>query len=74
MRKEDKVRLRHMLDAAREVVGFARSRTRADLDLNRMLVLSLVKAIEVSNGRVEHWRSGLRLPLAVSAVSSFVPV
>jgi uncharacterized protein with HEPN domain len=47
MRKEDEVRLRHMLDAAREAVGFVGERTRADLDRNRMLVLSLVKDIEI---------------------------
>jgi uncharacterized protein with HEPN domain len=47
MRKEDKVRLRHMLDAAREAVGFAHGKSRADLDGDRMLVLSLVKDIEI---------------------------
>ena len=47
MRKDDEVRLRHMLDAAREAMSFAKERTRADLDLDRMLVLSLVKDIEI---------------------------
>jgi len=47
MRREDEVRLRHMLDAAREAVGFARGRVRADLDHDRILVLSLVKDIEI---------------------------
>ena len=47
MRKDDKVRLRHMLDAAREAVSFAMGRTRAHLDSDRMLVLSLVKDIEI---------------------------
>jgi len=47
MRTEDKIRLRHMLDAAREALLFAQGRTRQDLDHNRMLVLSLVKAIEI---------------------------
>jgi uncharacterized protein with HEPN domain len=47
MRKDDRIRLRHMLDAAREAIGFARGRTRADLDQDRMLVLSLVKDIEI---------------------------
>jgi uncharacterized protein with HEPN domain len=36
-----------MLDAAREAVGFARARKRADLETDRMLVLSLVKTIEI---------------------------
>ena len=36
-----------MLDAAREAVSFANGRSRADLDSNRMLALSLVKCIEI---------------------------
>jgi uncharacterized protein with HEPN domain len=47
MSKSDEIRLRHMLDAAREALGFAAGRTRADLDSDRMLVLSLVKSIEI---------------------------
>jgi len=47
MRRDDQVRLRHMLEAAREAISFARGRTRTDLDSDRMLVLSLVKDIEI---------------------------
>ncbi|MBI2437856.1 MAG: DUF86 domain-containing protein [Lentisphaerae bacterium] len=47
MRKDDEIRLRHMLEAAREAISFAKERTRSDLDRNRMLVLSLVKDIEI---------------------------
>ena len=47
MRKDDEIRLRHMLDAACEAVSFAQGRTRIELDSDRMLVLSLVKAIEI---------------------------
>ena len=47
MHKDDQVRLRHMLDAAREVMEFTKSRTRTSLDTDRMLVLSLVKEIEI---------------------------
>lgn len=47
MRKDDQVRLRHMLDAAREAVTFVQGRRRADLDTDRMLALSLVKEIEI---------------------------
>ena len=36
-----------MLDAAREAISFAQGRTRIELDSDRMLVLSLVKAIEI---------------------------
>ena len=47
MRRDDKIRLRHMLDAAREAVSFARGRTRGDLDTDRQLGLALVKNIEI---------------------------
>jgi uncharacterized protein with HEPN domain len=48
MRKHDAIRLRHMLEAAREAVSFAQGRSRDDLNRDRMLVLSLVKAIEIA--------------------------
>lgn len=35
MRKNDLIRVRHMLDAACEAMSFARDKTRADLDENR---------------------------------------
>jgi len=47
MRRDDDIRLRHMLDSARDVVAFSRGRTRSDLDADRKLVLALVKAIEI---------------------------
>lgn len=47
MRKDDAVRLRHMLDAAKEAVSFAQNKTRRSLDTDRKLVLSLVKSIEI---------------------------
>ena len=47
MRKDDAIRLLHMLDAAREAVAFARGRTRDDLDNDRQLVLALVKDVEI---------------------------
>jgi uncharacterized protein with HEPN domain len=45
--KEDKIRMRHLLDAAREAISFVRGKTRRSLDKNRMLTLSLVKDIEI---------------------------
>ena len=36
MRKDDQVRLRHMLDAAREAIAFTNNRTRESLDLDRI--------------------------------------
>ena len=47
MRMGDAIRLRHMLDAAHEVIAFAQDRARADLDGDRQLVLALVKDIEI---------------------------
>jgi uncharacterized protein with HEPN domain len=47
MFKNDEIRLRHILDAAREAVAFAENRSRGDLDKNRMLSLSFVRLLEV---------------------------
>ena len=47
MRREDVIRLHHMLDAARDAVGFAKGKSRKDLDLNRQLVLAVVKCVEI---------------------------
>jgi uncharacterized protein with HEPN domain len=46
-RHDPRVRLRHMLDAARDGIEIAQGRTRADLDRDKMLVLSLVKCVEI---------------------------
>lgn len=47
MRREDEVRLRHMLEAAKEATDYAQNRTRVDLDNDRMLMHSLVRCIEI---------------------------
>ena len=44
---DDRTRLLHMRDAAREAVGFVRNGKREDLDNNRMLTLAVVKEIEI---------------------------
>ena len=41
--REDVVRLRHMLDAAREAISFAVGRKAEDLRTDRQLTLSLVR-------------------------------
>src|SRR5262245_16118835 len=43
----DLIRLRHMLDAAREATGFAAGKQRMALNDDRMLVLALVKCLEI---------------------------
>jgi uncharacterized protein with HEPN domain len=47
MRKDDLIRMTHMLQAAREALKFASGKERSDLDKDRMLLLSLVKSIEI---------------------------
>ena len=46
-RHDPALRLRHMLDAAREAVQMAQGKTRADLDADRPLNLSLVRLLEI---------------------------
>jgi len=47
MLKDNIIRLRHMLDAAREALSFSKNKTRNDLDSDRMLALSIIKSIEI---------------------------
>ena len=47
MPKDDLVRVRHMLDAAKEARSFVQQKARSDLDSNRTLVLALVRSIEI---------------------------
>jgi len=47
MNESDIIRLRHMLDAAREALSFVAGRNGEDLGQDRMLVLALVKEIEI---------------------------
>ena len=47
MSEIDNVRVRHILDAAREAVSFSKGRCRADLDTDRKLNLSLVRLLEI---------------------------
>jgi len=45
--KPDRIRLRHMLDASREAIGYAEGRSRGDLGTDTMLARALVKCIEI---------------------------
>lgn len=47
MQRDDRIRLQHMLDGAREALSFAEGKRREELDEDRLLVLGLVKAIEI---------------------------
>jgi uncharacterized protein with HEPN domain len=44
---DDDVRLRHMLDAARQAIAFARGRQRADLERDVQLALALTRLVEI---------------------------
>lgn len=43
----DAVRVRHILDAARQATAFVQGRSRRDLDTDPMLSLSLVRLLEI---------------------------
>jgi uncharacterized protein with HEPN domain len=47
MKTSDRIRLQHMLDAAREAVLFSSNRSRSDLDDDRMPVHSFIRPIEI---------------------------
>ncbi len=46
-RRETRVTLRQMLDHIEEATALSSSRTRADLESNRMLLLALIKLVEI---------------------------
>jgi len=45
--KDDKTRIKHMLDAAQKAVSFVNTRTLQDLENDEILALALVKLIEI---------------------------
>ena len=47
MRAEDRMRLRHMVEAAESAVQFIAGRLRTNLDEDRLLLFALVRAIEI---------------------------
>ncbi|NLF03265.1 MAG: DUF86 domain-containing protein [Anaerolineales bacterium] len=47
MPKADEVRLRHMLDAGREALGYVQGRSRADLESDTMLARAVVRCLEI---------------------------
>jgi uncharacterized protein with HEPN domain len=64
MLKHDEIRLRHMLEAAREAISFAQGRTRGDLETDRQLVLALVKDIEIVGEAASAVTESTRMELA----------
>jgi uncharacterized protein with HEPN domain len=47
MQVEDRIRLRHMVEAAQAAMRFVSGRQRADLDSDEMLLFAVVRAIEI---------------------------
>ena len=47
MRKDDAIRLRHMLEAAKDAEDFIHGKMRVDLSKDRKLELALIKCIEI---------------------------
>ena len=47
MLDHDRIRLRHMIEAAEDVQRFVAGRQRPELDTDRMLLFALVRAVEI---------------------------
>jgi len=47
MRNDDRVRILHMIEATESVEQFAAGRKRGDLDVDKMLLFAILRAIEV---------------------------
>lgn len=47
MTYEDRIRIRHMLDAVKEALAFTIDMSREDLGNNRMLTLAIIKELEI---------------------------
>jgi uncharacterized protein with HEPN domain len=47
MKSHDLVRVKHMIDAVDEAIGFAQAKKRGDLNKDRMLTVALMREIEV---------------------------
>ncbi len=60
IKPEDRVRLRHMLDAAIEIQQYVQSATREDLNRDRRLVHSLVRPLEIIGEAASQVSKGLR--------------
>ena len=66
MSAEDRVRLRHMIEAAESAMQFIAGRQRTALDEDRMLLFALVRAIEVLGEAASRMSEEMRATLLVS--------
>lgn len=60
MRRNDEVRLRHMLDAAHTAMRLARERPRSDLDEDEGLAHSLVRVVQIIGEAANHVDESVR--------------
>jgi uncharacterized protein with HEPN domain len=67
MREDDRVRVRHMIDAAEQVARFIVGRVREDFDTDLMLLFAVVRAIEIIG------EAAWRVSEETRAVTSGVP-
>jgi uncharacterized protein with HEPN domain len=72
MRPDDRVRIRHMIEAAEAAQRFIANRQRADLDTDEMLLCALVRAAEiiVKLPRKSRMKRAERCPLFPGSKSS----
>ena len=56
----DQVRLKHMCDAIREAMAFAKGKTLVDLEKDRKLTLALIKEIEILGEAAGRVSAGFR--------------
>ncbi len=47
MREDDRVRVKHMIDAAESIAQFIHGRARADLDKDLLLQFAVLRAVEI---------------------------
>lgn len=54
MRPEDRVRLRHLTEAATKAIDYGATSQRSDLDDNELLRLALTKLVEIVGEAAKH--------------------
>lgn len=60
MHRDDRVFVRHMIDAIGKAVGLTEGKTRDDLQENEMLALSLVRLLEIIGEAASNVSEGFR--------------
>ncbi len=61
MREDDRIRARHIVEAADDIARFIAGRERADLDSDRMLLYAVVRAVEIVGEAASKMSEELRL-------------